>query len=251
VADTRGADELDRDHQRLYTAEAELYDTRRFSFKRGRLYHVLELQMILERLAPLEGKRILDVATGTGRISLGMQAAGADVVGADLTCAMLVTARARQRQQGLTGPAWVNSNGRALAFPDRTFDIVTCVRFLHLLPVPNWACFLAEMRLLLKPEGLLMLELFNPLYGGPLSPVRQIYRRAMGQPGERYVWPWQLGRALRGFHIESVSSFWLPGMGLVGDERSAWFYSVGRACSRTPLKWLAGPFLVLARPEPD
>ena len=251
MADVRGPEALDRDHQRLYAAEAGLYDAHRFSFRRGRLYHALELQMILDRLAPLDGKRVLVVATGTGRIALGLSAAGARVVGADLTCAMLDAARAKQRQEDLAGPVWVNTNGRALAFPDHAFDIVTCVRFLHLLPVPDWAGFLDEMRRVLKPGGLLMLELFNPMYGGPLSPLRQLSRRARGQPGERCVWPWQLTRTLRGYHIESVSSFWLPGMGLVGDERSALFYSAGRWCGRSPLKWLAGPFLVLARPERD
>lgn len=242
--------EIDNRHCRLYTDEARDYDRNRFSFRRGRLYHLRQAQTILELLAPLQEKRILDVATGTGRIALALGQAGACVIGCDLTYGMLQAAQDKcHGVQGQTG-TWVNANGRILPFSDHSFDIVTSVRFLHLLPPAHWPWFLDEMHRVLKPEGTLLLELFNPFYGGLLSLGRQLRSRMRGTPGEQYVWPWELADKLRGFNIVRIIPFWLPGMGLLSHERSFIFRQVGRLSACPGLKWVAGPFLVLANPLP-
>ena len=46
-------------------------------------------EALLERLGPLDGADLLDVATGTGNVALAAARAGARVVGVDLTTELL------------------------------------------------------------------------------------------------------------------------------------------------------------------
>ncbi len=243
--------DLDSRHRFLYSREASLYDEHRFSFKRGRLYHALEVQTILDVLGPLNQRRVLDLATGTGRIAIELQKAGAKVVGADLTYEMMQAANRKVEGNSVTTPSWINANGRLLPFANESFDVAMSIRFLHLLPPSSWTVFLGEMHRVLRDDGLLLVELFNPLYGGLLSLVRQARSRVRRVPGEQYVWPWQIGKALVPFELQSTTPFWLPGMGILGDEKSGLFHRAGRLCATPPLKWFAGPFLVLARRGPN
>ncbi len=245
----QSSENLDRQFRELYAQEASQYDAHRFSFKRGQLFQWMEVQTILNLLSPLESKSVLDVASGTGRIALELQRAGARVVGADLTYQMLEAARAKVERTPIDSPVWVNANGRLLPFADHSFDAVISIRFLHLHPPSSWNMFFDEMHRVLKNDGLLLVELFNPLYGGILSLGRQAWQRIHGLPGEQYVWFWQIGKTLGGFSVKSITPFWLPGMGVVGRVESARFRRVGRLCARVPFRWIAGPYLVIAQPE--
>lgn len=240
---------LDAVHRHLYSEEAPCYDKNRFASKRGRLYSYFELRAIVRLLQPLEGRRILDVAGGTARVALSLAAHGANVAVVDVTWEMLNVGRCRVEDLGLHNLFFTTGNGRQLPFLDGTFDIVMCVRFLHLLPPTTWSCFIAEMRRVVKPDGLVLVQLFNPLYGGPLAMLRQGLRWIRRQPREQFVWLHRIRDVFAGFDIVSITSFWLPGMGLLGSEDSALFDRLSRACTRPPLSWISGPHHVLARPS--
>jgi SAM-dependent methyltransferase len=64
---------------------------------------------------------VLDVACGTGNATIPAAAAGARVIGLDLTPAML--ARARERAAGLE-IEWVEGDAEELPFEDERFDVV-------------------------------------------------------------------------------------------------------------------------------
>ena len=70
------------------------------------------------------GKRVLDVATGTGNVALRAAEAGADVVASDLEPAQLAAGRRAADARGLE-LAWVEADAAALPFPDASFDVVT------------------------------------------------------------------------------------------------------------------------------
>ncbi len=79
-----------------------------------------QLAALLARYAPYEGRRVLDLACGSGRHAARFAERGARVVGFDLSMPLLVRARHRR------GPAMalVRGDKRRLPFRDRSFDLV-------------------------------------------------------------------------------------------------------------------------------
>jgi ubiquinone/menaquinone biosynthesis C-methylase UbiE len=144
---TRGADaETDSTHYSysLYAdpAMAERFDALRFSGPIGRLVADEQEQAIVAFLAPLEGRRILDVGTGTGRAAIALAARGAEVTGVDASQEMLQVAERRAREAG-AHVAFARGDAHRLDFPDRSFDAVVCLRVL--MHTPDWRRSLAEL----------------------------------------------------------------------------------------------------------
>lgn len=122
---------------------AESYETKRFS-RGGRLIDQREKQAVLEALGPVEGKRILDIAAGTGRFSLLLAELGADVTAVDISQAMLEQARDKRRGLVPTGTlSFFQGDASQLPFPDDAFDAVIAMRFFHLADDP--VSFLDEL----------------------------------------------------------------------------------------------------------
>jgi SAM-dependent methyltransferase len=69
------------------------------------------------------GEDVLDVATGTGNIALRAAAAGAQVIGLDLTPELFATAWRRQDEWGVAVD-WVEGDAEELPFEDESFDVV-------------------------------------------------------------------------------------------------------------------------------
>jgi SAM-dependent methyltransferase len=82
-------------------------------------------EVVLERLAPADGERWLDVACGTGAIAEAAARAGARVTGVDLAPALIETARERAAAQGLEIDYRVGDCERLDGLEDGSFDVVT------------------------------------------------------------------------------------------------------------------------------
>jgi ubiquinone/menaquinone biosynthesis C-methylase UbiE len=96
------------------------------------------------------GDRVLDVATGTGEAAVAaIPLVGREgmVVGADISIAMVTTARARLPEAYRA----VATDGQALAFRDASFDAVICQLGLMFFPEP--ARGLAEFRRIVRRGG--------------------------------------------------------------------------------------------------
>jgi len=95
------------------------------------------------------GFRVLDVSTGTGEAALAalpMVGPSGEVVGADISAAMLHAARARLQEPAF----WpVAADGQALPFADQNFDAVICHLGLQFFPEPSLG--LSEFRRVLRP----------------------------------------------------------------------------------------------------
>jgi SAM-dependent methyltransferase len=78
---------------------------------------------LLARLDISPGQDVLDVATGTGNLALRAAAAGAQVVGLDLTPELLETARRRAAASDVTVD-WIEGDAEELPFEDESFDCV-------------------------------------------------------------------------------------------------------------------------------
>ena len=112
--------------------------------------HDLMLDMV--DLQP--GEHVLDVACGTGLVSLRMAAtvgASGAVVGTDISGEMVEAARRIAVERHVTKVRFERADAEALPFASTTFDAAVCG--LGLMYVPDPIKALAEMRRLLRPGG--------------------------------------------------------------------------------------------------
>ena len=111
------------------TAVADLKRTHRAVWAAGDYSAVAELiddappSDLLARIELTPGQDVLDVATGTGNVALKAAAAGAQVIGLDLTPELFATARRRAAQHGVA-VEWVEGDAEDLPFEDERFDAV-------------------------------------------------------------------------------------------------------------------------------
>ena len=123
-------------------AMAEAFDAMRFSGPIGRLVAETQERVIASFLAPVDGKTVLDVGTGTGRAAIALAGRGARVTGVDASDEMLAVARRRAQDAGVH-VEFATGDAHRLAFPDRSFDTVVCLRVL--MHTPDWRQSLAEL----------------------------------------------------------------------------------------------------------
>lgn len=94
----------------------------------------------------LQGKRVLEIGVGTGRIAVPLQKSGIELVGIDIAPQMVAHGRAK----GLRNVVF--ADGARLPFRDRTFGAATSNHVLHL--VADWRNVLREVERILRPDGL-------------------------------------------------------------------------------------------------
>jgi len=123
-------------------AMAEAFDAMRFSGPIGRLVAETQERVIASFLAPVSGRTILDVGTGTGRAAFALAGRGARVTGVDASAEMLAVASKRAREAG-ANVSFTPGDAHELGFADRSFDAVVCLRVL--MHTPDWRQSLAEL----------------------------------------------------------------------------------------------------------
>lgn len=136
---------------------AEEYDEKRFS-RGGRLIDRREKQAVLDALGPLEDQKVLEIACGTGRFTVMLAERGANIVGLDISAAMLQQGRKKAQVAGVSDHLeFMRGDAARLPFPDDHFDTVFAMRFFHLADTP--AAFLSEMRRVAKEQ--VVFDTFN------------------------------------------------------------------------------------------
>jgi len=107
------------------------------------------------RLSQVLSPRLLDVATGTGRLPQAIcplwQGHGI-VIGVDRSRAMLL--HADEASAALNGVHYIQADAEALCFSDEAFDAVTCLEAFEFFVHPQHAA--QEMHRVLKPGGVLL-----------------------------------------------------------------------------------------------
>jgi glycine/sarcosine N-methyltransferase len=139
----------------LYDALAADYD--RFVNWEGRLAYELPF---LEHLFEGWGvRRVLDAACGTGHHAIALAQCGYQVVGADLSAAMVERARENAQAAGVDVAFYVAALGE-IEDLGGTFDAVLCLgnSLPHLLTAPAVAETLADFAAVLRPGGLLVIQ---------------------------------------------------------------------------------------------
>lgn len=121
--------------------------------------YILALDQLRNRLPSVSGRapRILDIACGDGVMTYRMRKAGMEVIGVDLELTALQLARTQLTKRGVHGTELVRGSCMALPFADGSFEGAVAMELIeHLDPALN-GTFLAEIRRILKPSGVVVI----------------------------------------------------------------------------------------------
>ena len=166
------------------------YDRRRYGGPANHYKQKVMMNAVMKLIGPLEGKNILDVGCGTGRgvVQFGQYAASA--VGSDYSLDML--SYAKQKVTEKSNCAFVRAIAQQLPFPGASFDVVTALNFLHLFDVGTQRAMIAEMKRVVRPGGIIVLEFDNALHGLVVGAYKRWFR------DERGSFPWEVRQAIGG-----------------------------------------------------
>ncbi|MGE0465262.1 MAG: class I SAM-dependent methyltransferase [Steroidobacteraceae bacterium] len=103
-------------------------------------------------------ERVLEVAAGTGLITVAIAKVSKDVIATDYAGAMVNLLQRRVQQTGLSNVRCERADLYALRFNAGSFDAVIAANVLHL--VPDLAAALAALRHVLRPGGRLVVPTF-------------------------------------------------------------------------------------------
>lgn len=135
----------------------------------------------VERLAEQwKPGRILDVGCGNGRNMIPFAKRGFTCIGLDISENLIRTAQTWLAEQGVK-PSLVIGSAPVLPFKQQSFDYLISGAMFHHFPPELHRTVLAEFYNVLKPNGKMLLSVFN-----------KWQKRFFFGPKERYV-PWKFG----------------------------------------------------------
>jgi ubiquinone/menaquinone biosynthesis C-methylase UbiE len=105
------------------------------------------------------GRRVLDVAAGTGNVAIRAAEAGADVIASDITVENM-KAGAREASERGVELEWVEADAQALPFGDGEFDVVTSSA--GAMFAPDQQAVADELLRVCRPGGTIGMANFTP-----------------------------------------------------------------------------------------
>ena len=159
--------------RRMFASIAHAYDmnNRVHSFGRDQAWRRTTVRR--SDLKPTD--RVLDVACGTGDLSLlYAQAGAASVIGLDYTAEMLDIARERKAHPKVE---YVQGDAQSLPYEDGSFDVLSIAFGLRNVGDPHTA--LAEFRRVLAPGGRVMILEFSEPGFAPIRWGNDLYTKAI------------------------------------------------------------------------
>lgn len=101
---------------------------------------------------------VLEVATGTGNVALGISELVESVFATDISAPMIEVARGKAAARGVKNVDFSVQDAYSLGLEDGTFDCAIVVNALHVMQEPGKA--LSEIQRVLKPDGILICPTF-------------------------------------------------------------------------------------------
>ena len=113
----------------------------------------------VRRLGLVPGNRVLDVACGTGNLTVPAARTGADVTGVDIATNLLEQARTRAATEGVAA-RFDEGDAEQLPYPDASFDTVISMFGVMFAPRPDLAT--VELLRVCRPGGTIALANWTP-----------------------------------------------------------------------------------------
>lgn len=144
--------------RKVYDLTAPLYPLS------SRAFHSRGHARLLELAGDIDGRQVLEVATGSGEMFCKLAAANSRglTAGVDLSPAMV----AQVRRAAGPGYPLQACNARALPFREATFDVVVCCYLFELLPDDALEPAAAELLRVLRPRGRALFCSVSQRYAG-------------------------------------------------------------------------------------
>ena len=160
-----------QEHKDFWDKNAGRYD--RFMRKDRAAYDEMH-----ELIRPVvKAKTVLELATGTGMIAKNIVNAAAHIEATDASAEMI--AEAKRDNQSAKLHFSVQDMFR-LSYADESFDVVIVSNALHIVPQPEKA--LAELRRVLKDDGVLVAPTFTHADNSFLGKVKAFFMKLAGFP---------------------------------------------------------------------
>jgi ubiquinone/menaquinone biosynthesis C-methylase UbiE len=159
--------------------------------------------VVVDACDVVPGKRVLDVAAGSGNVAIQAAQRGADVVASDLTPENFAAGRAEAARAGIE-LEWVEADAEALPFADAEFDVVTSC--FGVMFAPDHAAVANELVRVCRPGGTIGLASFVPR--GTSAAFFELFARHAPPPPEGALPPvlWGDERHVRGLLADRVAS---------------------------------------------
>lgn len=178
-------------------------------------------EYVAQRAGAGAGVELLDVATGTGNVSLPAAQAGAKVTGLDLTPKLLQEQGARAAAAGVEIEL-VEGDAEELPFAEASFDRVTSC--FGVMFAPRQAIAAAELIRVARPGGRIVVAAWTP--SGMVGRMFRASAPYMPPPPEGFVPPVMWGEEghVRGLFEDSGAelTFELRTITFEGDSVEAW-----------------------------
>jgi ubiquinone/menaquinone biosynthesis C-methylase UbiE len=238
----------EQDWRQFYEHEAQEYDHLRYGTCYGQLFRRLHHETLIDLLKPHASGRVLDVAAGTGHVTLLLAKMGFDVTALDLTENMLQLAKKKLHEQNLRSNFFLGS-ALSLPFANESFHLVVSTRFLHLWPYEQQKAVLAEMARVLISGGILIVDFDNWWHKTLLSLPIFIYQkftgkgRKVGEYYNRFRQAILLAESV-GIHINDIRGVGGYHLFLPAIFSQALAMALGRVNASTPLRVLSEQFIL-------
>ncbi len=192
----------------VFTEIASYYDEMNSIMSMGMIkrWH----KFMMKKLGNIQGKRCLDVGTGTGEIAflVASKAVGGKVVGLDITPAMLEHAKKKMAELAITNVEFVVGDALDIRMPDGTFDAVTsgymlrnvtdipkAVGEMHRMLKVGGRCVVAELA---RPSNRLVKPFYNFYMNHVIPHYGRKYDKGMAIDGRQPAYDW-LTSSIEGF----------------------------------------------------
>lgn len=148
---------IDNELMSRFDQIADSYDAKRYLSHTGIFFNELQARVIKDWTSAGRDSRVLEIACGTGRLTISLTGCFEEVIAGDISTNMLAIAKENTRRGGINNITFMRINARKLPFSENTVNAIICFNFLHLLPNDQKCEFMSEFARVLKPGGKLII----------------------------------------------------------------------------------------------